>query len=82
MLGLHQKGHLGIGADADLVVVDPDTHRALLTVAGGKVVMANGIVTGAGGTLITTDRYRPAPENPDLDYKVADIAGSLLYTAR
>ena len=82
MLGLHQKGHLGIGADADLVVADPDTHRALLTVAGGKVVMTNGIVNGAGGTLITTDRYKPAPENPDLDYKMADIAGSLLYSVR
>ncbi len=81
MLGLHQKGHLGIGADADLVVADPDTHRALLTVAGGKVVMANGIVTGTGGTLITTGRYKPEPSNTNLAYTKADISGSLLYSS-
>jgi len=81
MLGLHQKGHLSIGADADLVVADPDTHRSLLTVAGGKVIMVDGIVTGSGGTLITTDRYEPDPVNTGMAHKTADLAGSLLYAS-
>lgn len=80
MLGLHQKGHLGIGADADLVVSDPDTHRALLTVAGGRVVMVDGIVTGKGGTLITTDRFRSASLKADLVHETADLEDSLLYS--
>ncbi len=80
MLGLHQKGHLGTGADADLVVADPDTHRALLTVAGGKVIMVDGIVTGSGGTLITTDRYKSTPSNANLTHESTDLEGSLLFT--
>jgi dihydroorotase-like cyclic amidohydrolase len=42
MLGLPTKGHLGTGADADLIVVDPLTGRA-------EWVLANGQVAGAGG---------------------------------
>jgi hypothetical protein len=44
MLGLPQKGHLGPGADGDVVVVDPNSHEAELTVCGGRIVMANGVV--------------------------------------
>ncbi len=80
MLGLNRKGHLGTGADADLVAADPDTHRALLTVAGGRVVMVDGVVTGSGGTLITTDRCRSVPSNTDLRHETADLEGSLLYS--
>ncbi len=82
MLGLHQKGHLGTGADADLVVADPDTHQALLTVAEGKVIMVNGIVTGTGGTLITTDRYKPESNATGIIHLTTDLAGSLLYEKR
>jgi hypothetical protein len=46
-----------------------------------KVVMANGIVTGTGGTLITTGRYKPEPSNTNLAYTKADISGSLLYSS-
>jgi len=80
MLGLNQKGHLGPGADADLVVADPDTHRALLTVAGGKVIMVDGIVTGSGGTLITTDQFKPDLVDTKIAHETADLAGSLLYS--
>ncbi len=80
MLGLNKKGHLGTGADADLVVADPDTHRALLTVAGGRVVMVDGIVTGSGGTLITTDRFRSVSLNADLAHATADLELSMLYS--
>ena len=81
MLGLPKKGHLGPGADGDLVVVDPDRHQALLTVAGGKVVMIDGVVVGSGGTIITTERGKKALENRGFATTVADLAGSLLYAA-
>lgn len=81
MLGLPQKGHLGPGADGDLVVADPETHQALLTVAGGKVIMSRGVVFGSGGTLITTERGQKALEDGDVPFEVADLPGSLLYTA-
>ena len=81
MLGLPKKGHLGPGADADLVVVDPYTYQALLTVAAGQVVMINGIVIGSGGTIITTERGKKALEDRGLSVKEADLVNSLFYTA-
>jgi imidazolonepropionase-like amidohydrolase len=53
-LGLPGKGHLGEGAEADLVVVDPTSRRVILTVASGQIVAgvrANGAPQGA--TLLT-----------------------------
>ena len=81
MLGLAQKGHLGPGADGDLVVADPGTHQALLTVAGGKVIMSQGVVFGSGGTLIITERGRKALDAGNIPFQVADLAASLFYTA-
>ena len=81
MLGLPKKGHLGPGADGDLVVADPETHQALLTVAGGKVIMSQGIVCGSGGTLIVTERGRKAMDDGNVPFKVADLPASLFCTA-
>jgi formylmethanofuran dehydrogenase subunit A len=61
ILGMHNKGHLGEGADADVVVYDinpaefnPDKYReiekalssALFTIKGGTVVVKNGKIAG------------------------------------
>jgi hypothetical protein len=81
MLGLPKKGHLGPGADGDLVVADPDTHQALLTVVGGKVIMNQGVVIGSGGTLITTERGQKTLEDENISFQVADLSSSLFYTA-
>jgi len=81
MLGLKNKGHLGIGADADIVVADPHTHEAVLTVAGGKVIMINGVVLGSGGTIITTQRGEKALDQRGISTVVVDLSQSLFYTA-
>lgn len=54
-LGLPRKGHLGIGADADVTVVDLERASPIATVAQGRVVFSEGRVTGSGGALLTTE---------------------------
>jgi hypothetical protein len=80
MLGLFNKGHLAPGSDADLVVADSSNHTALLTVAGGQVVMSNGVVFGRGGTLLTTDHGAKALSAKGVKHRIVDLSKSLLYT--
>ncbi|MGH2587482.1 MAG: amidohydrolase family protein, partial [Dehalococcoidia bacterium] len=54
MLGTAGKGHLGVGADADVTVLDLDAGRATLAVAGGDVIMVDGVPVGRGARFITT----------------------------
>ncbi len=81
MLGLPNKGHLAPGADADLVVVDPETHRAVLTITNGKIIMTDGVVIGKGGTIITTEQGKQSLTARGIPAMVADLADSLFYNA-
>jgi len=81
MLGLPRKGHLGPGADADLAVVDRRTHEAVLTLVGGKTVMTNGIITGTGGTVVTTPHGQKSLADQGVPTCLCDLSRSLLYTA-
>ena len=80
MLGLPNKGHLAPGADADIIVVDPDTHQALLTVANGRIVMIDGLVIGSGGTIIATEHGIKALRDKGVRVEAAKLSESLFYT--
>lgn len=54
ILGLVNKGHLSVGADADVTVVEEATGKACMSMALGKLVMLDGAVIGEGTTAITT----------------------------
>jgi formylmethanofuran dehydrogenase subunit A len=56
MLGLPAKGHLGAGADADVTVVDLAAGQATWSVAAGRVVLADGQVTGRSGQLMISSQ--------------------------
>jgi hypothetical protein len=81
MLGLANKGHLAPGADADIVVADPQTHRAVLTVTGGAIIMADGLVIGSGGKIVTTEHGVKSLKAEGIKTEVANLAGSLFYNA-
>jgi hypothetical protein len=81
MLGLPNKGHLAPGADADIVVADPNTHQAILTVANGKIIMIDGLVIGSGGTIIMTESGMKAFQVKGVEAEVANLAESLFYNA-
>ena len=53
----------------------------MLTVAGGKIIMTDGLVTGEGGTIITSEQGRPGLTARGIPAEAADLAGSLFYNA-
>lgn len=70
MLGLDAKGHLGPGADADLIVVDPASHEVAWSVAAGQIIVQEGKAIGQGGCLLTSERGQPALDNAVIPNKV------------
>jgi cytosine/adenosine deaminase-related metal-dependent hydrolase len=79
MLGLPDKGHLGVGADADIVVIDLDRKRACHLLVNGQLVMTEGLVIGRGGTILTTANGVAAVKEQGLTAQVVDLSRSLLY---
>lgn len=82
MLGLRDKGHLGVGADADLTVLDMAKGRAAMTIVGGKVIMAHGIIHGTGGRFYTTPAGEANLKKLGYDYAIVRPEEMLLYTKR
>lgn len=56
MLGLKNKGHLSIGADADITVFDPDNAEVKIVLIKGQICMLSGIVFNRPGKLIVAER--------------------------
>ena len=54
ILGLENKGHLSIGADADVSVLNLTSQKAVMSLANGAVIMRDGQVCGRGCRMITT----------------------------
>ncbi|WP_110691956.1 amidohydrolase family protein [Salinicola halophyticus] len=67
ILGLHDKGHLGVGADADITVLDLERRRPVLTYAHGQRLLDGDDVVGSGGRLITTPMGEAAVRAAGLD---------------
>ena len=55
-LGLPEKGHLGLGADADITVLDVNSKKAFATVVNGKIIMREGRLFGKGTTIVCDER--------------------------
>ena len=55
-LGLPKKGHLAVGADADITVIDVKAEKAFSTIVGGNVIMESGHLCGKGTRFICDER--------------------------
>ena len=53
LLGLSNKGHLGIGSDADITVLNLENQTPVMSIADGKMVMFKGFVCGHGTRFVT-----------------------------
>ncbi|MGM8849308.1 amidohydrolase family protein [Salinicola halophyticus] len=79
ILGLHDKGHLGVGADADITVLDLERRRPVLTYAHGQRLLDGDDVVGSGGRLITTPMGEAAVRAAGLDTLIIQ-PGTMLKT--
>jgi hypothetical protein len=79
IFGMMNKGHLGVGADADITVLDLSRGEAVMSLALGKLIMIDGIVVGRGGTVITTERGERRVKASGLPYELIDLEKSRLY---
>jgi formylmethanofuran dehydrogenase subunit A len=76
ILGLRNKGHLGIGADADVTVYDKHEDKELMfacpryVIKEGNVLVENGEIRQEffGKTLFVSPEYDPAVEKDIRDY--------------
>ncbi len=79
ILGLNNKGHFFIGADADITIIDMEKQKPYMSISDGKVVMIDGFVCGSGCKIITTKRGEKAIKDYGLEPLVIDIEESGLY---
>lgn len=79
MLGLDRKGHLGVGADADMTVLDLERGRATMSLVAGAPIMVDGQVVGSGGTLLVTAAGEAAARASGLSHEVVDPSKGLMY---
>jgi hypothetical protein len=82
ILGLDGKGHLAVGADADVSILDGTAGTAWAAISGGRVIMLDGVVVGQGTTVITTSQGRTAIERFGLKCYVTDLRRGWFHAGR
>ncbi len=82
MLGLKNKGHLSIGADADITIFDPDDAKVEIVLIKGKVSMVSGIIFNNPGTLIVTQRGANKLKKQEIPLEVINLEESLYFKGK
>ncbi|KYZ76011.1 hypothetical protein AXX12_06100 [Anaerosporomusa subterranea] len=82
ILGLGNKGHFTPGADADISILDLERQKPRTAIAGGKVIMHAGYVSGQGSKIITTTTGADAVHARGLTPVIVDLAKSGFYQGR
>ena len=72
MLRLTTKGHLSVGADADITVYDYATQTPKVSFVAGRKVLWNGEIVAKGATVICTEHGRKAIEARGMKAIVVD----------
>lgn len=79
MFGMTTKGHLGVGADADITVLDFERREAIMGIARGKVIMVHGLIVGNGGTILTTKKGINKVKATGLRHQLINLEESKFY---
>jgi len=81
MFGWLNKGHLAVGADADITVLDPERGMAVMGINKGKVIMVEGMVIGEKGRILITERAEKKIKETNIDCEVFNLNDCLLYNS-
>lgn len=72
MLRLENKGHLSVGADADITVYDYATQKPMGVLLEGRKILWNGELVSKGATVICTEHGKEAIEKRGMKAIVVD----------
>ena len=81
MLGLYDRGHLGVGAAADVTLLDLERGVATRSLVRGEEIMIDGVATATGGTLLVTEAGSQAARHSGLRYEIVDPSKAAMYKA-
>jgi hypothetical protein len=79
MLGLQNKGHFSVNADADITVVDRERQKPVMTIIGGRINMYKGYVCGRSSRIVTTEAGLNYVQQKGLAATCIDIEQSAFY---
>jgi len=82
MLGLKNKGHFSIEADADITIFDPDNAEVEIVLIKGRVCMVSGIIFNYPGRLIVTERGAKKIEKGGVPYEIINLEDSLFLKGK
>ena len=82
MLGLKNKGHFSIEADADITIFDPDNAEVKIVLIKGRVCMVSGIIFNYPGRLIVTERGAKKIEKGGVPYEIINLEDSLFLKGK
>ncbi len=79
LMGLKNKGHLSVGADADITVIDYQSQKPIHAFSYGKAVLFNEKVVGEKGRIITTPQGEKSVKQSGLDCITVNIEELMAY---
>ena len=74
-LRLFDRGHLSVGAAADITIFDFEKQKAVEAIASGRTIMKNGEVFGRCLAFVTTSRGEQALQNAGFKTIRTDFSG-------
>ncbi len=79
VFGFVSKGHLSVGADADITILDLERSAPVMSFAKGQMIMKNNMCVGTGGTMLVTEHGAAEMQRLRLPYDIVDLEQSSLY---
>lgn len=74
LLRVEEKGHLGIGTDADITVYNYDTQTPVASFVAGEPIFLEGKLVGKSANIICTERGEKAVATSGLEARVVDLS--------